>query len=211
MNFAGLIIPSCARMSACTAGVAVAVSASTGAVALAAQAGQMLAQHAVVGPEVVAPLRDAVRLVDGDQRQLALGQHLGEAGHAQPLRRDEEKLQRALQIIHAGLAGHAAVKAGVNPRHSQAQRGELGGLVVHQRDQRRDHQRRAAARQRRQLIAERLAGAGGHHQQQVAPLDGGAAHRLLIGAKAREAKGGAQKLNEIIRIEGSGQMASAQG
>ncbi len=62
-----------------------------------AQTGQILAQHAVVGTEVVAPLRDAMRLVDRDQRQLALGQHLREPRHAQPFRRNEQKLQAAPQ------------------------------------------------------------------------------------------------------------------
>ena len=65
-------------MSSCTSGVAVAVSAITGA---GRSSGQALAEHAVVGAEVVPPLRDAVRLVDGDQRGLALGEHLREARH----------------------------------------------------------------------------------------------------------------------------------
>ena len=57
-----------------------------------AKRGQVLAEHAVVGAEVVAPLRDAVGFVDGDQGRLALGQHLREAGNAEALGSDEEKL-----------------------------------------------------------------------------------------------------------------------
>ena len=152
------------------------------------QRGQVLAQHPVIGAEVVAPLRDAMRLVDGDQRRLALGQHLAEARNPQPLRRNEEELQRALQIIHAGLARLRAVQAGVNPPHAQTERGELGRLIFHQGNQRRDDQRRSAQGDRRQLIAERLAKASRHHQNQVAPVDGRAADRLLIGAEAREAE-----------------------
>ena len=106
-------------MSAWTLGVAVAVSASTGA---GRERGQVLAQHPVVGAEVVSPLRDAMRFVDGDQRRLALGQHLAEARHAQPLRRNEEELQAAIQIIHAGLPRLRPVEAGVNPPHPQAER-----------------------------------------------------------------------------------------
>ena len=41
-------------------------------------------------------------------------------------------------------------------------------LVLHQRDQRRDHQRQVRPHQRRQLVTERLARAGGHHHQDVA-------------------------------------------
>ena len=194
-------MPSCARMSACTVGVAVAVSAMTGArIGSAAQAGQILAQHAVVGPEVMAPLRDAMRLINGDQRQFALGQHLGKSGHAQPLRRDEEKLQIASQIVRAHLTGRAALQAGVNARHTQAKRGQLRRLIFHERDQGRDHQRRSAARDGGQLVAERLPRPGGHHQQQVAPLDRRAANLLLIGAKAGKAKDGLQEPEQRIRI-----------
>ena len=77
-------------MSSCTSGVAVAVSAMTGA----GRSGwQVLAEHAVVRPEIVAPLRNAVRFVDGDEGGLALRQHFGKARHPEPFRRDEEKLQ----------------------------------------------------------------------------------------------------------------------
>ena len=79
-----------------------------------AQGRQILAEHAVIGAEIVAPLRNAMRFVDGDERRLALGEHFGKAGDAQTLRRDEEELQRAVEIVDAGLAGGGAVAAGVN-------------------------------------------------------------------------------------------------
>ena len=69
-----------------------------------AQSGQVLADHAVVGAKVVTPLRDAVGLVDGDERGRALGEHLGEAGNAQALGRDEEEVECAGEIVDAGLA-----------------------------------------------------------------------------------------------------------
>src|SRR6516165_6193682 len=69
----GFSIPNCCMMSACTVGVAVAAIATT------AQHGQVLPQHPVVGPEIVAPLRNAMRLVNRDQRQSAPGQHLRKA------------------------------------------------------------------------------------------------------------------------------------
>ena len=59
------------------------------------QAGHVLAQAAVIRPEIVPPLRNAVRLVDDDQRNRPLGQHLRKARHPQPLRRDEQELQFA--------------------------------------------------------------------------------------------------------------------
>ena len=53
----------------------------------------MLAEGAVVGAEVVAPNADAVGLVDGDEGGLAAGEHLGKAGDAHPLGRDEEEVE----------------------------------------------------------------------------------------------------------------------
>ena len=139
--------------------------------------------------------------VNGDQRRLALGQHLAEARHAQPLRRNEEELQAAIQVIHASLPRLRPVEAGVNPPHPQAERQELGRLILHQRNQRADDQSRSAQRNRRQLVAERLAKAGRHHQQQVAPRNGRAADRLLIGAEARKAEDRAQQLVQLNRFD----------
>ena len=132
-----------------------------------AQLRQPLAQHPVLGPEVVAPVRDAVRLVDCDQHGLALREHLGEAGHRQALGRDEQEVELAVEIRAQHGLRLAAPAARVDALGAQAARAELRDLVVHQRDQRRDDQRRAAARQPRQLVAERLARAGRHDEQRV--------------------------------------------
>ena len=103
-------------MSSCTRGVAVAVSAITGA---GRSCGQALAEHAVVGPEVVAPLRDAVRLVDRDERRLAPGEHLGEAGHAEPLGRDEQEVEPPVEV---GAAAPAATAARSRPEWMRSAR-----------------------------------------------------------------------------------------
>ena len=73
-----------------------------------------------------------MRLINGNQRKFALCEHLGKSGHAQPLRRNEEKLQAAFQVFHARLASRAAVEAGVDPRNTKAERGQLRRLVFHQ-------------------------------------------------------------------------------
>ena len=67
----------------------------------------------------------------------------GKPAHAQPLRRDEEKLQLAVQIIDAHLARGRAIAPGVDAFHREAAFPQLGELIFHQRDQRTDHQRRA--------------------------------------------------------------------
>ena len=172
-------------MSACTVGVAVAVSASTGA---GLQCGQILPQHPIVGPEVMPPLRNAMRLINRNQRRFALRQHLRKPRHPQPLRRNKQKLQLALQIVDAGLPRHRPVQAGVNSRYTQPQRGELCRLVFHQRNQRRNHQRGSAQRNRRQLVAQRFSRARGHHQQQVAAYQRGGTHGLLVCPESRKPK-----------------------
>ena len=134
-----------------------------------AKGGEMVAEGAVVGAEVVAPDADAVGLVDGDEGGLAAGEHLGEAGDAHPLGRDEEEVERAGEVIAAGGAGVVAGEVGVDAGDAQAGGGELGGLVVHERDERRDDQRGAGAGDGGKLVAEGLAGAGGHDEQTSRP------------------------------------------
>ena len=73
-----------------------------------------MAEHAVIRAEIMPPLRDAVGFVDGNQGRLAFRKHLRETGHAEPFRRDEQKLQFAVEVIHAGLARGPAVPAGMN-------------------------------------------------------------------------------------------------
>ena len=96
----------------------------------------MVAEGAVVGAKVVAPDADAVGLVDGDESGLAAGEHLGKAGDAHALGRDEEEVERAGEVVAAGDAGVVAGEVGVDAGDAQAGGGELGGLVVHQRDER---------------------------------------------------------------------------
>ncbi len=126
-----------------------------------------MAQPSVIGPEVVAPLADTVRLVDRHQTQTgrthgcekplaaeALGHHVHQAvlsaGHVfQP----------------RGLLPHR--QRAVDVRNRQAQTAELIHLILHQRDQRRDHQRQSVQHHRRQLVAKALAAAGGHHAKAI--------------------------------------------
>ena len=101
-----------------------------------AEGWEIFAEGAVVGAEVVAPGADAVGLVDGDEGGLAAGEHLGEAGDAQALGRDEEEVEGAVEVVAAGLAGVVAGEAGVDAGDAEAGGGELGGLVVHEGDER---------------------------------------------------------------------------
>ena len=116
-------------------------------------AGKTLVQHAqaeVFLAEVVPPLADAVRLVDGEQaEQLPLVQRVE---HRQEARR-EDALRRGVQQhqpARAQLALHRlrllAVERGIQEAGVHAHFLERADLVVHQRDQRRHHHRHALAR-----------------------------------------------------------------
>jgi hypothetical protein len=87
------------------------------------QHGQVLAESAVVGAKVMAPLGDAVGFVDGDEAGLSLCEHFGEAGDAHALGSHEEELELAVEIVAASLAGVGAVHAGVDAGDVQAKCG----------------------------------------------------------------------------------------
>ena len=141
------------------------------------QVGQQGADPAVVGPEVVAPVGDAVRLVDHEQ-PAGRGQprqHLvAEAGVVEPLGADQQ---------HVDLAGADRVvdrlprlDVGGVDRH-RADAGPLGGrdLVAHQRQQRADDHRRPGAlgpqQQRGHEVDRRLAPPGALHDQRPPAID----------------------------------------
>ena len=134
---------------------------------------------------------------------LRLASISGKPGDAQALRRDEEELQVAVEVVDAGLARGGAVAPGVDALHREVALLELGHLIFHQGDQRTDHQRGAAARHGGQLVAQRLAGAGGHDQQDVAALDHGLADGFLAWAEGGEAEGGLQEFGERPPCSGS--------
>ena len=123
-------------MSAATRGVAVAVSAI---VQRAPMRVARVGEAQVVGPEVVAPLAQAVRLVDGEERDLAPCERGAEARVAEALRRHEHEPAGAVGERREHRLGLARRQRGVE----HARRAVPGGrervaLVAHQRDERRD-------------------------------------------------------------------------
>src|ERR1700757_1823221 len=114
----------------------------------------MLAKHPIVWSKIVAPLRDTVRLVDRDQRGLALGEHFGKPCHAKPLWGDEEELQLATQVVGRDTAGSFTIATRMNALNSEPSLLQLQHLIVHQRDERTDHESRPASCQSWQLVTE---------------------------------------------------------
>ena len=142
------------------------------------------AQVAVVGAEVVAPLADAVGLVDGDQAERQFGQPVQHGAGGQALGRDVEQVQLARP--RRAPDGRALVQrhAGVEPRGGHALLLQRLDLIGHQGDQRRDYQAQAAPQDGGNLVADALAAAGRQHRQHVAPGQNGLDHRLLKAAEA---------------------------
>ncbi len=139
---------------------------------LRAEPPRRIGEPEVVGPEVVAPLRDAVRLVDHEQPDPRVADALEEPGRREPLGSDVEQPQ----VTARGAVQRLAVRGGVLLGVDEA---DIAGrdpldrlhLVLHQRHERRDHDRQVGPHQRRQLVAERLARAGRHDHEHVAAGD----------------------------------------
>ena len=135
----------------------------------------------------MAPLRQAVRLVQHPGADLTLGQDAAHGDAAKLLRRDDEDagVSQAHSVRSVGPLRHGQ-KPVDGDAGTDAPRLEPRHLVGHEGDQRRNHYRQRAclvvAGQGRYLIAERLAGAGGQDCQHVLPrhrrLDDGLLHRL---------------------------------
>ena len=133
-------------------------------------------QPEVLLAEVVAPLADAMRLVDREQAQQAAFvqrvEHAEKARRQQALRRGIEQHQAARTQLTLDALGLVAGQRGIEEGGMHAGLFERADLVVHQRDQRAHHHRHAVAaavpHDRRHLVAQALAAAGGHQHQRVA-------------------------------------------
>ena len=110
-------------------------------------------QFTIGGSEIVAPVGDTVGFVDGDELDIQLFQKGPELGQHGPLR-------GYIQDTEPALPGHR-----LDPRNlrlgqravDEASRDAVGAqavnLVLHQGDERRDHQGQPAQGQRGQLVA----------------------------------------------------------
>src|SRR5262249_41755799 len=132
-----------------------------------AAGGEGAPELAVLGPEVVPPRRDAVRLVDDEARHPKLSEPVQEAGPGEALRRHVEQAEAARD---GGLeAGHllGALLGRVDEGGADAGAAEAVDLVLHEGDEGRDEQRQAVRQHRRHPVADALAGAGRGDGQDV--------------------------------------------
>ena len=87
----------------------------------------------------------------------------------EPLRSDVDEVDLAGEQCRLDRAALVGPLRGVEVLGAHADCAERIHLVVHQRDERRDHEPRAAAHECGDLVAERLARPGGHEHEGVAP------------------------------------------
>ena len=146
---------------------------------------------AVLRTEVVAPLRDTVRLVDGIERHFHRAQELHVVLFRQALRRHIEQLGApaadvGLHLVDGRLGERRVEEVGRALVLAQV-RDEVH-LVLHQRDEGRDDDGHAVHQQRRQLIAQRLASAGGHQHKGVVAFQHVVDDGLLVALEGVEAE-----------------------
>jgi hypothetical protein len=160
----------------------------------AAQRRDRVVQAQVVGAEVVAPLGNAVRLVDDEQRDLALCERRAKGPGREALGRGEDELR----VAGGDLRECLLVVPVLHPRreHRRAHAGLLQAppLVGHQRDQRADDDDEPDAGERGELIAQRLAAAGRHHDEAVLAGERCSDSLALAGAKRVQAEAPQQLL-----------------
>src|SRR5206468_3338702 len=135
-------------------------------------------QLAVGGPEVVAPLRDAVRLVDDDERHVHAAEEAAQVA-LEALGRDVGELVLAglepTQAIALGLP----VERGVDDRRPEGVPRERVHLVLHEGDERAHDEHGAGEEARGDLEGERLPRARRHDSDAVAPPQHGRDDLLL--------------------------------
>jgi hypothetical protein len=106
-------------------------------------------------------------LVDGEQGDAAAVEQRKEPVGEQALGSDVEQVQGPVQQPAFGLGGLVGGERGIQAGRAHSELAEGIHLVLHQRDEWRDHDRGPGSEQGGQLVAERLAAAGGHQHQGI--------------------------------------------
>jgi hypothetical protein len=156
----------------------------------------------VIGAEVVAPLRDAVRLVDAEERRLRRREALDDLGVGELLGSEEHELDRALLQAGPDLVALMAPERRVQRHRVQlAVRAVLDGLelVLLERDQRRHDDRRARPQQAGELVDRRLARSRGHDAERVAPVEDRLDALELAGSQRAEPEVPARRRSDLLR------------
>ena len=148
----------------------------------------------------MAPLREAVRFVDGDHRDGLLVEDVLEVACIEPLRRDIDELVPALRDGRKARVGLGEGERAVDVSGGDALLDEGVDLVLHQGDQRRDDEREARKDQRRDLEADGFARACRHDGKCVVPCEQALDHGRLRGPEIAVAVEAAQEFARLVKI-----------
>ena len=107
------------------------------------------------------PLADAVRFVHHQQRDGTVAHEVAEVAVERFGREEYQFVLTGAKGVHA-RAALVEVQRGIDGGDLEAETRHRVDLVLHERDQRRDHEHCAVEQSRRQLVGERLARARGH-------------------------------------------------
>ena len=139
-----------------------------------------------------------MRFVDGEQRDARAFEQIEQARREQAFGRDVEQVELAGHELAFDAQRGLGIERGIEAGRAHAGLCEGVDLVLHQRDQRRDHDAGAFAQQGRQLVAQRLAAAGGHQHQRVAAAGHVCHDGFLRAAEAVEAENPLQQFVRAI-------------
>jgi len=125
----------------------------------------------ILGSEVVAPIADAVGLVDSERCEAEAPEAVDEGGLGETLRGDVEQLQLILiqRLLHCLDLVRCHGARHVSRSHTFF--AEAVDLILHQADQWTDNHCEPAAHQCRCLVADALAPSSRQDDQRIAPLE----------------------------------------
>src|SRR5208282_4648404 len=124
-----------------------------------------------------------MRFVDRKETHRHLAQPLKSVSRSQPFRRKiKQPIFPARRFLHHLPTLRRTLKA-IDRRRRNAHLRQLRRLVLHQRDQRRNHYRRLPRNHRRKLVAQRLSTASRHHHTSIVRRQQTADNIFLLGAK----------------------------
>ena len=124
-------------------------------------------QLKILGPEIVTPLGDAMRFIDRKQSNLDLLKQSETAWCGQPLGRHIQQIELACQQNALYGPRGAGIQGRVQVGGAHTQQFQRRNLILHQRDERRDHDPGPSTQKRRNLIAQRFSTAGRHQYERI--------------------------------------------
>jgi hypothetical protein len=140
-------------------------------------------------------------LVHHEQPDVDLRHPVEKAHRTEALRCDVQQSQLA---VGGALDRRAVVVAGLLGIHERDPLAGTAGpkpvdLVLHESDERRDHDSEIRPHERGQLVTERFARAGGHHDKRIAAFQGRPHSRLLTRPEVPETEVLVERSGEIHR------------